>query len=68
MNKKQNKSVKKTKHRVQKTKRSQRLNKNRSIKGIRSNNNTKIVEKRRKIVQRGGGGHKCFSFSNLWIR
>ena len=55
MNKKQNKSVKKTKHRVQKTKRSQRLNKNRSIKGIRSNNNTKIVEKRRKIVQRGGG-------------
>ena len=54
MNKKQNKSVKKTKHRVQKTKRSQRLNKNRSIKGIRSNNNTKIVEKRRKIVQRGG--------------
>ena len=54
MNKKQNKSVKKTKHRVQKTKRSQRLNKNRSIKGIRSYNNTNVVEKRRKIVQRGG--------------
>jgi len=54
MNKKHNKSVKKTKHRVQKTKRSQRLNKNRSIKGIRSYNNTNVVEKRRKIVQRGG--------------
>ena len=55
MNKRRNKSVTKTKHRVQKTKRNRRLNKNRSVKGIRGNNKTKVVGKRRKIVQRGGG-------------
>jgi len=55
MNKRRNKSVTKTKHRVQKTKRSRRLNKNRSVKGIRGNNKTKVVGKRRNIVQRGGG-------------
>jgi|LauGreDrversion4_2_1035121.scaffolds.fasta_scaffold14321_4 hypothetical protein len=55
MNKRQNKSVTKTQHRVQKTKRSRRLNKNRSVKGIRGNNKTKVVGKRRNIVQRGGG-------------
>lgn len=54
MNKRRNKSVTKTKHRVQKTKRSRRLNKNRSVKGIRGNNKTKVVGKRRNIVQRGG--------------
>lgn len=54
MNKRRNKSVTKTKHRVQKTKRNRRLNKNRSVKGIRGNNNTKVVGKRRNIVQRGG--------------
>jgi hypothetical protein len=55
MNKRRNKSVTKTQHRVQKTKRSRRLNKNRSVKGIRGNNKTKVVGKRRNIVQRGGG-------------
>ena len=55
MNKRRNKSVTKTKHRVQKTKRNRRLNKNRSVKGIRGNNTTKVVGKRRNIVQRGGG-------------
>ena len=55
MNKRRNKSVTKTKHRVQKTKRSRRLNKNRSVKGIRGNNKTKVVGKRRNIVQSGGG-------------
>lgn len=55
MNKRRNKSVTKTKHRVQKTKRNRRLNKNRSVKGIRGNNKTKVVGKRRNIVQRGGG-------------
>lgn len=55
MNKRRNKSVTKTKHRVQKTKRNRRLNKNRSVKGIRGNNKTKVVGKRRKIVQSGGG-------------
>lgn len=55
MNKRRNKSVTKTKHRVQKTKRSRRLNKNRSVKGIRGNNKTKVVGKRRNTVQRGGG-------------
>lgn len=55
MNKLRNKSVTKTQHRVQKTKRSRRLNKNRSVKGIRGNNKTKVVGKRRNIVQRGGG-------------
>ena len=54
MNKRRNKSVTKTKHRVQKTKRSRRLNKNRSVKGIRGNNKTKVVGKRRNIVQSGG--------------
>lgn len=54
MNKRRNKSVTKTKHRVQKTKRNRRLNKNRSVKGIRGNNKTKVVGKRRNIVQRGG--------------
>jgi hypothetical protein len=55
MNKRRNKSVTKTKHLVQKTKRNRRLNKNRSVKGIRGNNKTKVVGKRRNIVQRGGG-------------
>lgn len=55
MNKRRNKSVTKTQHRVQKTKRSRRLNKNRSVKGIRGNNKTKVVGRRRNIVQRGGG-------------
>ena len=55
MNKRRNKSVTKTQHRVQKTKRSRRLNKNRSVKGIRGNNKTKVVGKRRNIIQRGGG-------------
>ena len=55
MNKRRNKSVTKTKHRVQKTKRNRRLNKNRSVKGIRGNNKTKVVGKRRNIVQSGGG-------------
>jgi hypothetical protein len=55
MNKRRNKSVTKTKHRVQKTKRNRRLNKNRSVKGTRGNNKTKVVGKRRNIVQRGGG-------------
>lgn len=54
MNKRRNKSVTKTKHRVQKTKRNRRLNKNRSVKGIRGNNKTKVVGKRRNIVQSGG--------------
>ena len=54
MNKRRNKSVTKTKHRVQKTKRNRRLNKNRSVKGIRGNNKTKVVGKRRNTVQRGG--------------
>lgn len=55
MNKRRNKSITKTQHRVQKTKKSRRLNKNRSVKGIRGNNKTKVVGKRRNIVQRGGG-------------
>jgi hypothetical protein len=57
MNKRRNKSVTKTKtkHRVQKTKRTRRLDKNRSVKGIRGKNKTKVVGKRRNIVQRGGG-------------
>ena len=54
MNKRRNKSITKTQHRVQKTKKSRRLNKNRSVKGIRGNNKTKVVGKRRNIVQRGG--------------
>jgi len=54
MNKRRNKSVTKTKHRVQKTKRSRRLNNNRSVKGIRGSNKTKVVGKRRNTVQRGG--------------